>query len=191
MSLAGRAASALLSGLLTLPLAAAVNDAILGVLPPPLHNAGLVAGLQDDEAVLVRRRATVRDGDLVVFRWPYAGGSSAGAAAAAAPAETSRAPERGVGRVRGEPGDLVLTLADGWGGQRVGGFGGGHDGFGGGHLTRVQAGQVYLLTDEEEYAAHAARGGSDGRDFGPQSAALVEGKAVAVVWPPWKARLLR
>jgi hypothetical protein len=171
-SAAARAASVLLSGLLTVPLAVAVNDSLLGVVPPSLRNAGLVGGIAPDEAVLVQRRGTVHEGDVVVFRLP----------------RDSTARARGVGRVHGEPGELVATLSDGWGGRAAGG---GSSGWGGTSLTRIQAGQVFVLTDEEDYATHSAAGGVDGRDFGPQSAALVEGKAVAVVWPPWKARLLR
>ena len=141
-----------------------------------------------DEAVLVRRltgpgAAPLRAGALVVFR---------------APSRDGAAPNRGraVASVAAVAGDMVADAH--------------------GRLSFVGAGQVVLApqprdagggaeeggghadADERADAADGAEDGADagaiaggaGRDFGLLPLALVEGLAVAVVWPPAAARWL-
>jgi inner membrane protease subunit 1 len=93
-------------------------------------------------------------------------------------------------RVLALPGDVVAAARPPRQGlfEAVGGGGGGGGGFGGegladGGLVTVPPGHVWLEGDNPLDSV-------DSRYYGPVPAALIRGRAVARVWPPWAARRL-
>lgn len=75
----------------SIPLAIAVNELVVGAIPPGIHNAGEGISIKDNEVVLVRRRVKADDGDLIIYKWPLS------------------ATGYGVGKVSGTSGDLYLS----------------------------------------------------------------------------------
>jgi len=140
-----------------------------------------------DEAVLVRRLSApgagpLRRGALVVFRAPSRDAAAPGGG-------------RAVASVAAVAGDVVFGDAHrggAWGAPRAGA----------GRYSLVGEGQVVLAPqprlataagdremEEDEEEEGGAPPGAE-RDFGLLPLALVEGRAVAVVWPPAAARWL-
>lgn len=146
----------------SIPLVTVAYDYIACLIPAPIINAGKTVRLVGaNEWILCSRRIDLEQQE---HRQSYIIFKS--------PHDPAG---RGIAKAVGLPGDIYIPFDHESGVQTI---------------QRLHPGQVMLQDDELDRAQHAAAGGLDSRDFGPLPTVMVEGRPIAVVWPPSAMRKL-
>lgn len=145
----------------SLPVAVIVHDHVVCIVPAPIANAGSTVSLiNEHESVAVLRRIDFESTE-----------HGKGYVVFKSPYD-SRGKARGVAKIAGVPGDIYIERSSDL--QSI---------------QRLHPGQVMLSDDADDHE-HKLANGLDSREFGPLPTVMVEGRPVAVIWPPSSVRWL-